>query len=116
MTYEKRKFVRFDISLDLKFKPKREASDYSSGITRNFSRKGFSFESQDLNLTPHNILDFEIKHPQEDMYISVMGNIAWKKQAEDKYLVGINLLDIQNEIKWDILDYAYNRWVVAERS
>jgi hypothetical protein len=114
MLDDRRQFKRFDIVLDVKFR-ERETSDYAAGLTKNFSREGLSFEAKNVDFPQKGILDFQLKHPKEDIFVSLIGNIAWREKDRDRYLIGIKLLEIQKEIKWDILDYAYDRWVVAER-
>ncbi len=45
------------------------------------------------------------------MFVSVLGDIIWKRQVGDKCLMGVIIRDIENEIKDEILDYAYDRWI-----
>lgn len=93
---DKRKFTRFSIFLDLKFKLPKETVCFL-GVTRNFSRKGFCFESNNLNFQSKEILSCDLKLPGEDKYVSISGRTVWAKQANGKYLVGAELLEVDRE-------------------
>lgn len=109
MLKDRRKCLRFDIPLDVKFKSK-EVAGYSLGVTNNFSRKGFCFEMQKFDPKSKETIELKVRHPQEDTFISVTGDIVWRRQVEAKYLVGIKLREMHKEAKWEILDCCYNTW------
>ena len=45
----RRNFFRFDVPMNLVFKPSRDEARFSFGKTINYSRKGFCFESDDFD-------------------------------------------------------------------
>ncbi len=110
-TYGERKFMRFNIYLDIELNSTKEVTEYLDGVTRNISFEGFSFVSENFNVKPKEKIKFSIKHPRKDMFVSVLGDIIWKRQVGDKCLMGVIIRDIENEIKDEILDYAYDRWI-----
>lgn len=115
MLSDRRKFMRFDISLDVAFKTSKESGGHFAGITKNFSRSGLCFESDPLGLSLNEYMELEVKLPDQDTFIPVSGNIAWKEQSEKKCWVGIEFSDINKEAKSQILDYAYDLWVEKNR-
>jgi len=115
MISERRRFKRFDVSLDVAFKASKNASGYISGVTKNFSRSGLCFESPDVGLTLKDLMELEVKLPHNDSFVPVAGNVAWKEQLKDKCLIGIEFTEINKEAKSQILDYAYDRWVEKNR-
>ncbi|MEW6602662.1 MAG: PilZ domain-containing protein [Nitrospirota bacterium] len=115
MKSERRKFMRFDVSLEVAFKVSKSAGEYFSGMTKNFSRSGLCFESPAAGLAMKAPLEFELKLPYNNAFIPVAGNVAWKAQHQDKYLIGIEFTDINREAKSQILDYAYEQWVEKNR-
>jgi c-di-GMP-binding flagellar brake protein YcgR len=108
---ERRKFLRYDIPLQIKFKTSKSEKRYSAGLTRNFSRQGLCFISEDIIPYSKCIFELSIKHPQENRHISVVGDVVWTKQVKPKCLVGIKLIEMDKEAKLDILDYAYDKWL-----
>ncbi len=116
MLSDRRKYMRFDISLDVAFRASRNAGDYVSGVTKNFSRSGLCFESIAVRLALESQMELELKLPYNDTFIPVSGNIAWKEEVEDKCLIGIEFTEINKEAKSQILDYAYDRWVEENRN
>lgn len=115
MQIERRKFIRFDVPLDMEFKPLKDRSEYLPGITINFSREGFCFETESRDLRMNEVLELKVKLPNKDMFTPVVGEIVWKKQLKDKYLAGIQLEDMDKEAKSEILDHAYNIWLEKTR-
>ncbi len=116
MESERRKFMRFDVSLEVAFKASKNAGEDISGITKNFSRSGLCFESPAVGLAKKASMELELKLPYNDSFIPVSGNVAWKEQYEDKCLIGIEFTEINKEAKSQILDYAYDRWVEKNRA
>ena len=116
MLNERRKFMRFDVSLDVAFKAPKESEKHVTGVTRNFSRSGLCFESRTFGTALNSIMELEVKLPDQDTFISVLGNVAWKERLADKYLVGIDLIEIDKDAKGQILDYAYELWVEETRA
>lgn len=115
--FDRRKFARFDILLNIEFKPfKKEIPYYSSGLTNNFSLKGFCFESQDIDLESKEPLELRVKLPQDDTFVSVFGDIVWKRQLKGKCLAGIKLRETHEEAKAKILDCCSAMWLDKIRS
>jgi len=112
MSIERRKFIRFEIPLNVIFKPANDNTPYSPGITKNFSRYGCCIESKRTDLALSENLELQVKHPRKDILISAFANIVWKQQlGDDKCLLGVNLLEIDKEAKSEILDFAYDMWL-----
>jgi len=116
MSSERRKFRRFDVSLDVAFKTSEGSDDYSTGVTKNISRSGLCFESQTLAPSLKEYMELKVKLPDQDTFVSVSGSVAWKEKSEDKCWVGIEFKEIDKEAKGKILDYAYDLWVDKNRN
>jgi c-di-GMP-binding flagellar brake protein YcgR len=116
MLSDRRKYMRFDVSLDVAFSASKNTDEHISGVTKNFSRSGLCFESQAIGFALKSPMDLELKLPYNDTFIPVSGNVAWKEQLQDKCLIGIEFTEINKEVKSQILDYAYDRWVEKNRN
>lgn len=115
MLQENRKFIRFDIHLNLELSPNGPKGGHLVGITRNFSRDGFSFVSEYFDYDASKTIEFKMEHPQSENYVSVLGNIVWRRQVRDRCLAGIRIVGMEEEVKSEILDYAYDRWIESMR-
>jgi len=113
---ERRKFIRFNIPLNMEFSSANKPDSYSSGTTINFSREGFCFATKNTDLSLLDMLDMKIKHPQTEEFIEAHGQIVWKTSANDQILAGIKLNEIDKGAKATILDHAYNIWLDNSRS
>jgi c-di-GMP-binding flagellar brake protein YcgR len=112
MSIERRKFIRFEVPLDVTFKPSDNSTHYSSGITKNFSRYGCCIESGRTDLSLSDNMELQVKHPHKDILVPASGNIVWKHQlGDDKCLLGVDILDMDKEAKSEILDFAYDIWL-----
>lgn len=112
MSIERRKFIRFEIPLDVIFKPSDNSASYSSGITKNFSRCGCCIESGNTDLSLSDSMELQVKHPCKDLLVPASGSIVWKQQlGDDKWLLGLDIINMDKEAKSEILDFAYDIWL-----
>ncbi len=116
MLNERRKFRRFDVSLDVAFKISKTSKESFTGVTRNFSRRGFCFESDAFAFALESPVELRVKLPDQDAFIPVSGNVAWKERVNDKCWIGIEMTEMDKEVKSQILDYAYDQWVEGNRN
>lgn len=113
MREDRRKFMRFDIPLDIEFKPSIDAETHSTGTTVNFSRSGLCFEAKELDYNLMDMMVLKVKLPEKNNYISVTGDLAWKKKFDNfRCIVGIKFKEIDSEAKSHILDLAYEEWLL----
>ena len=116
MMSERRKFRRFDVSLDVAFKVSNGSQAFFTGITKNVSRSGLCFESHAFDPALKEGMELKVKLPGRDTYALVKGMIAWKEQMKDACWVGIEFKEIDKEAKGQILEYAYDLWVEKNRN
>lgn len=116
MNEDRRKFIRYDIPLDVEFRTFDTSAEYSSGITTNFSRSGLCFTSSDISPKLREVIDLKVKLPMSDLFTSAVGDIVWKEESGDKCFYGIKLMVMDADAKGAILDNAYNRWLDKMRS
>jgi hypothetical protein len=108
----RRKFPRFNFAVDVEF----NASGVPfSGITKNVSRDGISFILQSCIVDSGSPLQFQMQNPQRDDTIGAFGNITWKRQMGDEWLLGLRFQFINKVDKSDILDVAYDNWLSGMR-
>ena len=116
MQKDRRKFMRFDIPLDMEFKPSINTDTHSKGTTVNFSRSGLCFETKEDDFNLSDLMELKVNLPKTDDYISIVGDLAWKTKLDDsKCLVGIKFREIDSEAKNHILDHAYEAWLLNFR-
>lgn len=111
----RRKFFRFEVPLNLAFKPHRGQIPFSFGRTRNFSRKGFCFQSDDFDYPQEQVLEFKVEMPGADVIINVLGDIVWSRRIGETALTGVRLRDMHTESRWKILDYCYQQWILIRK-
>ncbi|HDH13301.1 MAG TPA: PilZ domain-containing protein [Nitrospirae bacterium] len=115
MLNERRRFKRFDVSLDVTFETSMQSGEYMTGVTKNFSRSGLCFESRAFTAALKSTMELKLKLPGQDSFVSVLGDVAWKEELRDKCWIGLQLREINKEAKRQILDYAYDLWVEENR-
>ncbi len=113
---DRRKYIRYDMPLDVKFRKMDDSSEYTSGVLKNVSRSGLCFASKDKSLQLREVLDLQVKIPNEDTFVSAIGDIMWKQDLENEVLFGLSLMAMDAEAKSVILDGAYDKWLNEMRS
>ena len=116
MLDEKRSFKRFDIPLDVEFKISNSSDKFLTGKTINFSRTGLCLESNAIAPNIKDVTEIKIKLPEKETYTTAVCNVAWQKRVDDKFLMGIKLMAMDKEAKNEILQYAYDQWLIQMRS
>ena len=111
MMMERRKFMRFDIPLHLKFKDSQSEGDFTDGVMVNFSREGFCFQSELPDFKLNTGIECNIELPDKNEDIPVRGDVVWVAKNDRGSLAGVRIHEIGNEAKFDILDYAYDLWL-----
>lgn len=107
MLNERRKNKRFDTSLVVEFKSLKKSINSYLGITRDFSCDGFSFDSQSSWIEPGDSLELTFKNPHSGSYFSGLGEIVWKKKANNfEFITGIKFKSIDKSAKRNILEMA----------
>ncbi len=97
--------------LNLEFMPIKGEAEYFSGETRNFSRDGLCFSSDNFKSEPLESIMVKFKHLRDYMYIYALGDIVWKKQSADKCRVGIKIRNIDQESRSRKLDFPFSWWL-----
>ena len=113
---DKRKFIRFSVSLDAKskaagwFRPKARYS------VKDVSREGLKLSSKEA-LNEGDMLELELSVPGKRPPITAMGQVAWNHKLGDAgYDIGLKFKTIKPEDKFEILDYAYNKWIRSRKT
>lgn len=111
MFNDRRKYMRFDISLDVEYMISDNQSNCRKGVTSNFSRQGLGLVSNDYDFVSNASLELKVKHPTKDNLISAVADIVWKTKIGDSWHAGLQIREIDKAAKMDILDIAYDKWV-----
>ena len=115
MLNERRRFKRFDVSLDVTLERPVQSGEHITGMTKNFSRSGLCFESKAFAVALKSPLELKVKLPGKDSFVPVRGDVVWKDELKDRCWIGVELREIDKEAKRQILDYAYDLWVEKNR-
>jgi hypothetical protein len=101
---DKRKYMRFDIPLIIRYKSVKKTAGYFGGLTRNFSYKGFSFDATNVNFEPKETLEFQLKIPQSRTFVSFLGDVVWKMRILNRFLAGVKFKEIDKKVKSNLLE------------
>ena len=101
MTKERRKFVRLDASIDIKYKILKRGK-WGETVTKNISGEGLRLAVKE-EIPPASILLLEIKLPVYPPSITAKGIVIWSKKDE----VGIKFIKINPVDQTRIFKYIY---------
>ncbi|MBI4849344.1 MAG: PilZ domain-containing protein [Nitrospirae bacterium] len=111
MLIDKRRYIRFEVPLDVILPSTGNGGGHSTGVIKNFSREGCCIESNNLDSQLDETMEFRIRLPKKDLYTYVVGDVIWKQPLNNRCLTGIKFREIDKEAKIDILDFAYDTWI-----
>lgn len=83
--------------------------------TINFSRTGLCLESNAIAPDIHEVTEIKIKLPEKEVYTTAVCDVAWQRRVDDTYMMGIKLMAMNKEAKNEILQYAYDLWLIKMR-
>jgi hypothetical protein len=89
MPESRRKFRRFNLPLEVKFRPTYGAKDYSRGAVTNLSCEGLGLDAHDFRFILYENLEMILTTPVSEGPVSLFGDIVWKKQNGKRCLAGI---------------------------
>lgn len=109
MDIERRRCLRF--ATPLMVQARRENKDNIWGLIRDFSRGGLRaiFDEFDFNLK--SFVELQIQRPNENVYIPASVEVIWKRFNEGKWEVGLKLKEFPSQVKAEILEHGYNKWL-----
>ena len=108
---DKRKFLRFNVSLDARSKASGWFAPKKSYSVKDVSREGLKLASKEA-MKYGEMLKLEVSVPTERAPIKALGQVMWnQKTGDSSYDVGLKFKDVRSEGKYAILSYAYDNWV-----
>lgn len=112
---ERRKFLRFEVPVDIKYMvPERAVEGISRG--KNFSREGIGLYLKE-EIPRQTLVELEIDLPGEIVPIFATGRVVWIREADERrdfdFIAGVELAKISSFDKSRILEYVYNWWYKA---
>ena len=106
MQKERRKFIRLDITIDIKYKILKMGKK-GEAVSKNISGEGISL-SVDEEIPPASILLLEMKIPVYPESITAKGIVIWSKKSEiKKFEIGMKFIKINPIVKTKIFKYIY---------
>ncbi len=113
---EKRKYPRFQLMMDAKYRILKSEEVFKLGRTRNISAEGVCFESDEkLQIASHVDLEIDLKDKMPP--VSLVGEIRWFQQLKTRvlkkkrYINGVRLVDIHKSDEGRFLRYYCDRVV-----
>ncbi len=104
MLQNKRKFKRFDFPLIVKFRPTDRKNQYSLGLLKNISFEGLSLEAREFNFIQNENMELELKFPQGNTSVSLLGDVMWKRKEGNICYAGVKFLAQSEEIQTGIME------------
>ena len=111
---DQRKYKRFPSQLSARYLGENK-EEWKDCRVINVSREGMGVEiymQEAINIG--SILQLEIDVPVKKESIDAMGTLMWVRELKDdptfNFVGGIQLITIDSEDKWELLDYVYEDW------
>ncbi len=111
---DRRKFIRFPVRLSARYS-KENQDKWNQCSIINISREGMGVVAfLKEKIRSGSILNLMIDVPGKKASVFVSGTLTWIKALEGdpefSYKSGIQIITIDSEDKWILLDYSYEAW------
>jgi hypothetical protein len=113
---ERRKYPRFELKLDAKYKIMNSEEILKYGRTRNVSAEGLCFESDEI-LRPGVLVELEVDLKDKLPPVYLIGEIRWSQESREsgpkqkKFVNGVKLIDMPKSDEGRFLKYYCDRMV-----
>ena len=109
---EKRRYMRFDTSLDLEC-----VSPVAAAVTsKNISREGLCF-STDKAFSVGSLLDIKLNVPGDNVPVFAQAEVAWSRefsQGVGNFDTGARFIKITGLDRSRLLEFVYSQWLKAK--
>ena len=75
-----------------------------------FSREGLRL-CINFNLKPGTLIDLKLFVPEKKITTSLLGKVTWTKCMEDKFVVGVKIVQMDEKAKEDIQNWVFPGWL-----
>ena len=116
MLPNRRSYFRFDVPVTVTMANSQNGETGLTGTTKNLSRSGLCFETDNANFQPNDRIELHIEIPDNDSSYPLLADVMRKQQVNDRYLTGVKIVSMDSEAKSEVLDYAYDMWLNKVRS
>ena len=116
MLPNRRSYFRFDVPITVTIDDTKKGGTSLTGTTKNLSRSGLCFETDNTDLQPHDRIELYIEIPKNNASYPLLADVMWKEQVNDRCLTGVKIISMDSEAKSEVLDYAYVMWLNKVRS
>lgn len=106
---ERRRFLRFPVTL--RAEAGSQGNTVSPGMIKDFSRTGLAAVFDDFNFNPGSQIEIKVQRPGTETFIPAAVEVRWKRLIEGKWAAGFMLKDFPREIKAEILECGFKKWL-----
>jgi hypothetical protein len=110
---ERRRYIRFDTSLDASCKSGEEEVSEFAAVIKNISREGLCLNGEQ-KISEGTVLDMALSVPGDNIPVLAQGQVAWSMECngqEDQFDSGVKLVKMTGLDKSRLLEYVYNQWL-----
>ena len=115
MGKEKRKFLRFECLLPVDL-VKVDGKDHISRKieAHDFSREGIKL-SINFNIEMGSNMEVNLHIPEKKLSVPVTGEIIWVKSVDNRLEAGLQIKNMDNELKSEILNWIFPQWLEKKK-
>jgi c-di-GMP-binding flagellar brake protein YcgR len=114
MGKERRKHQRYKCLLPAEIlKTGEKKSLLERATIRDFSREGLKL-IVNFNLNLGSNMEIKIYLPEKNLTTSIVGEIVWLKQAENRMEAGLKIKDMDKKAREEILNWLLPKWLEDE--
>lgn len=107
---DRRKHFRFEVPLKVDVILDEGASGSETALSRDFSRFGIKIVLNNAQVASGATVFLNVESPVSHKSVPVVGEVAWAAKKPDGMEIGVEIQEMDNEVKSEILAYVYSEW------
>jgi len=113
MIHDERRSIRYPLGMRCAYRLHDAVMVPAAGTIRDVSRQGCCLETTDELGKPDDVIEIHFDAPGDGYAGVIVGTVVQRTKTPLGWTLGVAFQDVNPEVKWDLLDAAYHRWLAG---
>jgi len=111
MIHDERRSIRYPLGMRCTYRLHGLVAMPASGTIRDVARQGCSLETTADLGDAQDVIEIHFDVPGGSRAGSIVGTVVQRRKTPLGWTLGVAFDDVNPEVKWELLDAAYQRWL-----
>lgn len=111
MIHDERRSIRYLLGMRCAYRLHGVVAMPASGTIRDVARQGCCLETTTALGKPKDVIEIHFDTPGGVRAGLIVGTVVQRRKTPLGWTLGVAFEDVNPEVKWELLDTAYHRWL-----